>query len=247
MPLKAVLFDFNGVMIDDERLHQRLLEDLLLQENLRPQPGEFERFGLGRSDRAALQEIFANRGRVLSEGRLNQLIAMKAEAYHEYFAALTELPLFPGLVELVKNLHLSGVKLAVVTGAVRSEVEMILARAQLQNYFSLWITAEDVATSKPDPAGYLLALTRLADQFPDLQLTVADCLAIEDSFAGITAAKKAGMTVVGVAHTYPFHMLQRRANWTVDFLSDLELERIQALFAGESQPKGDGVESSPTP
>jgi beta-phosphoglucomutase len=233
MALKAVLFDFNGVIIDDERLHRQLLEDVLLQENLRPQPGEFERFCLGRSDRIALQDILTNRGRTVSPELIERLVAQKSEAYHQHLANLGELPLFPGLVELVKQLHEAGLKLGIVTGARPGEVVMILERAQLRHLFSILITDADVSTSKPDPAGYLLAVSRLAERFPELELTAADCLAIEDSFVGITAAKRAEITVVGVAHTYPFHMLQRRANWTVDFLQDLELERIQALFAGD--------------
>lgn len=232
MALKAVLFDFNGVIIDDERLHRQLLEEVLLQENLRPQPGEFERFCLGRSDRVALQEILSNRGRTVTADQIERLVAQKSEAYHQYLANLAELPLFPGLVDLVKQLHAAGIKLGIVTGALPGEVVMVLERAQLRELFTLVITDADVNTSKPDPAGYLLAVEGLSQRFPELQLTAADCLAIEDSFVGITAAKRAEIAVVGVAHTYPFHMLQRRANWTVDFLQDLELQRIQAFFAG---------------
>jgi beta-phosphoglucomutase len=232
MALKAVLFDFNGVIIDDERLHRQLLEEVLLQENLRPQPGEFERFCLGRSDRVALQEILSNRGRAVTTDQIERLVAQKSEAYHQYLANLAELPLFPGLVDLVKQLHTAGIKLGIVTGALPGEVVMVLERTQLRELFTLVMTDADINTSKPDPEGYLLAVQGLAQRFPELELTAADCLAIEDSFVGITAAKRAEIAVVGVAHTYPFHMLQRRANWTVDFLRDLELERIQAFFAG---------------
>jgi HAD superfamily hydrolase (TIGR01509 family) len=232
MALKAVLFDFNGVIIDDERLHRQLLEEILHQENLRPQPGEFERFCLGRSDRVALQEILSNRGRSVTSDQIERLVAQKSEAYHQYLANLAELPLFPGLVDLVKQLHAAGIKLGIVTGALPGEVVMVLERTQLRELFTLVITDTDVNTSKPDPTGYLLAVQGLSQRFPEMELTAADCLAIEDSFVGITAAKRAEIEVVGVAHTYPFHMLQRRANWTVDFLQDLELERIQAFFAG---------------
>jgi beta-phosphoglucomutase len=232
MALKAVLFDFNGVIIDDERLHRQLLEEVLLQENLRPQPGEFERFCLGRSDRSALQEILSNRGRTVTTDQIERLVAQKSEAYHQHLATLEELPLFPGLVDLVKQLYAAGIKLGIVTGALPGEVVMVLERAQLRELFTLVITDADIHTSKPDPAGYRLAVQGLSQRCPELELTAADCLAIEDSFVGITAAKQAEIAVVGVAHTYPFHLLQRRANWTVDFLQDLELERIQAFFAG---------------
>jgi beta-phosphoglucomutase len=101
----------------------------------------------------------------------------------------------------------------------------------LRPYFSVIVAGDDITTSKPQPDGYLLAVDRLNQTFPDLQLKPAECLAIEDTFAGIQAAKNAGIPVIGVANSYPFHMLQRRANWTVDFLSDLELDRIQQVYA----------------
>jgi beta-phosphoglucomutase len=125
------------------------------------------------------------------------------------------------------------IKMAVVSGAVRSEIDLVLDRAQLAQHFSVIVSADDITYSKPDPEGYLLAVKRLNQQFPDLSLQPHECLAIEDTFPGLQAAKQAGMQVVGVANTYPFHMMQRRSNWTVDFLSELELDRIKDVFAGK--------------
>ncbi|HEY9805293.1 MAG TPA: HAD family phosphatase, partial [Candidatus Obscuribacterales bacterium] len=87
---------------------------------------------------------------------------------------------------------------------------------------------------KPEPDGYLLAVERLNQQHPELNLQASECLAIEDTPAGIQAAKRAGIPVVGVANTYPFHMMQRQANWAVDYLSDLELERVQQVYSQAS-------------
>jgi beta-phosphoglucomutase len=90
--------------------------------------------------------------------------------------------------------------------------------------------------SKPEPDGYLLAVERLNQQYPNLKAQASDCLAIEDTPAGIEAAKRAGMQVVGVANTYPFHMLQRQASWTVDYLHDLELDRVQQVYSQSTIP-----------
>jgi len=130
----------------------------------------------------------------------------------------------------VEQLLEAGIKLAIVSGALRAEVRMVLQQTALEAAFSITITSEDVKKSKPDPAGYQLAIKRLNRKFPQLQLNPCDCLAIEDSFAGIQAAKTAQIPVVGVAHTFPFHMLQRQANWCVDYLDQIELERIQSIF-----------------
>ena len=231
MTLKAVLFDFNGVIINDEPLHEKLLEQLLIEENLRPKPGEFRQLSLGRSDRVAIAELFNSRGRVLTTPQLDVLVARKARAYHQQLAQFEKLPIYPGLADFIFNLRATQCKLAVVSGAVRSEIEFVLTQCQLRSYFSVIVAGDDITTSKPQPDGYLLAVDQLNQTFPDLHLQPAECLAIEDTFAGIQAAKAAGIPVIGVANTYPFHMLQRRANWTVDFLSDLELDRIQQVYS----------------
>lgn len=81
MTLKVVLFDFNGVIINDEPIHQRLIEQLLIEENLRINPGEFRQVCLGRSDRACIAELLNRRGRVVTKTYLDQLQVRKAQAY----------------------------------------------------------------------------------------------------------------------------------------------------------------------
>lgn len=230
MTLKAVLFDFNGVIINDEPLHQQLIDQILIEENLRPKPGEYRQVCLGRSDRACLTDLLTRRGRVVSETHLLQLIKRKAQAYQQELEKL-ELRLYPGLEDLIFQMRSRDLKLAVVSGAIRSEVELVLNRATLAEYFPVIVAGDDITTSKPEPDGYLLAVERLNQQYCDLNLQPSECLAIEDTLAGIQAAKRAGIQVVGVANTYPFHMLQRQANWTVDYLCDLDLERVQQVYA----------------
>ncbi|BAU11917.1 HAD family hydrolase [Leptolyngbya sp. NIES-3755] len=227
--LKAVLFDFNGVIINDEPLHDKLLEQLLIEENLRPKPGEFRELCLGRSDRVCLQEMLERRGRVVTPEYLNDLVSRKAQAYVQQISTIDKLPIYSGIEDVM--FKLPQCKFAIVSGALRSEIELVLDRANLRSRFSVIVSGEDITVSKPEPDGYLLAIDRLNQEFPELQLTAAECLAIEDTFAGIQAAKAAKIPVVGVANSYPFHMLQRCANWTVDYLIDLEIDRIQNTFA----------------
>ena len=237
MTLKAVLFDFNGVIINDEPLHEKLIEQILIEENLRPIPGEFQQVCLGRSDRVCLTELLNRRGRVVSESYLIQLMQRKAQAYQQQLDSMQKLPLYSGLDDLifqVRSLHL---KLAIVSGAMRSEIELVLNRAKLAAHFPVIVAGDDITTSKPEPDGYLLAVERLNQEYPDLQLQPSECLAIEDTPAGIQAAKRAGISVVGVANTYPFHMMQRQGNWAVDYLCDLDLQWVQqVLSAANPQP-----------
>jgi HAD superfamily hydrolase (TIGR01509 family) len=230
MPLKAILFDFNGVIINDEPIHAQLIEQILLAENLRLNPGEFQTFCLGRSDRACLTDLLSQRGRAVTDLYLDTLIRHKATAYQQALAQLDALPIYSDLTAFLTQLKSRPYKLAVVSGALKSEIEFVLQQIQALEQFQVIVAGEDITGSKPQPDGYLLAVERLNQIFPDLDLHPHHCLAIEDTFAGIAAAKAASIPVVGIAHTYPFHMMQRWANWAVDYLTDLELDRIQSLY-----------------
>jgi beta-phosphoglucomutase len=236
MTLKAVLFDFNGVIINDEAIHQELIEELLITENLRPSVEEYRDVCLGRSDRACLAEVLKRRGRFVTENYLTQLITRKAAAYQHKLQTLEKLPIYPGLEDLMFKFRAAQLPMGVVSGALRSEVELVLDRAGIAQSIAVIVAGDDIKMSKPEPDGYLLAVDRLNQKYPNLNAQASDCLAIEDTFAGIEAAKRAGMQVVGVANTYPFHMLQRQANWTVDYLNDLELDRVQDVYARRKQP-----------
>ena len=237
MTLKAVLFDFNGVIINDELIHEQLIEQILIEENLRPKLGEFQKFCLGRSDRASLTDLLNHRGRVVTETYLQQLIQCKAKAYQQHLENLEKLPLYPGLEDFIFKLRArcvfegDSLKLAVVSGAIRCEVELVLNRANLAKYFTVIVAGDETTISKPEPDSYLLAVERLNQQYSGLNLQPCECLAIEDTLAGIQAAKRAGIKVVGVANTYQFHMLQRKANWTVDYLCDLEIDRVHQIYS----------------
>jgi beta-phosphoglucomutase len=234
MALKVVLFDFNGVIVDDEPIHAQLIQDVIAAENMRCSAEDVQRF-VGRSDRACLQDFFGLRGRVLTPESLNKLLAQKTVVYQQRIQALDILPLFPGVKDLIAVFQSFNLKLGIVSGAQRGEIELVLAQAQLQDVFEVIIAAEDIATSKPSPEGYRQAVKQFSARYPELDIQPSNCLAIEDSFPGLEAAISARIPVVGVAHTYPFHMLQRRANWTVDALKDLEVARLVQVYSGEGE------------
>lgn len=231
MGLKVVLFDFNGVIINDESIHEQLIADILIRENLRPDSDDYQCFCLGKSDRICLKDLLKCRGRIVTDDYLNKLIQQKTKAYQEKLLQLESLPIYPGLAEFLAQLQQQQLVIGLVTGALKQEAELVLEKSSLKSYFSVIIAEEDIITSKPEPDGYLLAVTKINQQYPDLHLQPYECLVIEDTYPGIEAAKRAGMQVVGIAHTYPLHMLQRRANWTVDYLADIELERINQVVA----------------
>ncbi len=230
MSLKAVLFNFNGVIINDESIHEVLIKQILIEENLTLKKGELNQVCLGRSDRTILRELLASRGRVKSEDDLTVLLNRKAGMYALEVEKREKLPLYAGLDDLIFQVRSRNLKLGLVSDAIRKEISVVLEHAKLAEYFKVIVAGDDIATSKPDSNGYLLAVERLNQEYTDLNLQPCECLVIEDTPAGIQAGKRAGMQVLGVANTYPFHMLQRCCNWTVDYLSDLELERVEEVF-----------------
>ena len=185
MTLKAVLFDFNGVIIKDEAIHQQLIEEILIAENLRPSPQEYREICLGRSDRVCITDLLKRRGRIVTETYLDQLLARKAEAYQRELEKLEKLPLYPGLEDLSGNISAAKLPMGVVSGALRCEVELVLARANLAKYFGVIVAGDEINVSKPEPDGYLLAVERLNQIYPELKAEGADCLAIEDTPAGM--------------------------------------------------------------
>jgi beta-phosphoglucomutase len=230
MTLKAVLFDFNGIIINDESIHFELINEVLLTENLLPLEKEFRNLCLGRSDRACLIDVLSLRGRVVSETYINKLIALKADLYRNKIYQLETLPIYSDFIDFLLKISDRGLSIGLVSGALREQIEFVLEKINLKQYFETIVAGDDINTSKPAPDGYLLAIDKLRQQKPELELVAANCLVIEDTFAGIQAAKNAGVRVVGVANTYPLHMLQRQANWTVDNLTELEIDRIEEVF-----------------
>lgn len=237
MALKAVLLDFNGIVINDEAIHGRLIEELLLEENLRPNPQDLTDCCLGRSDAACLADLLTRQGRVISEEYLKKLLDRKANRYREVLGTLVPLPLYPGLDDLIYQVRAARLKLAIVSGARRSEIEAVLSRVSWGEQVELVVSSDDLSTgvSKPAPDGYLLAIEQFNQRFTELVLQPADCLAVEDSFAGIESAKRAGVPVLGVAHTYPYQMIHRRATWAIDHLYELSLDWLKPYYGSGSE------------
>jgi beta-phosphoglucomutase len=233
--LKAVLFDFNGVIINDEPIHQELINEILIGENLLPLGAEFAELCLGRSDRVCLRDILTRRGRQISEDYLSKLISKKGMLYRERLEKLDKIPIYEEIYAFLTRIKARNLQIGLVTGAIRSEVESILQQAAIRHYFSVIVTGDDITTSKPQPDGYLLAVERFNRWDFNLQLQPWECLVIEDTFVGCEAAKRAGMQVVGIAHTYPFHFMQRVSNWAIDNFSQLDIDRVEQTFSQTGQ------------
>lgn len=224
--LKAVIFDFDGIIVDTEPLHYRAFQRILEPLGKGYPWDDYVSRYMGFDDRDAFLEAFAAAGEQLSHEMLEQLIDQKAMIFQEVIASGV-LP-YPGVVELATELA-GKLPLALCSGALPSDILPILKQHALENVFSVIVTAADVEASKPDPASYRLAVERLQTAFPDHGIDPSSCLAIEDTPAGIASANGAGIRVVAVTNSYPADHLQSACK-VVESLAELGFDDLDRLL-----------------
>ncbi len=195
--LRAILFDFDGVIAETEPLHFEAFTHTLPAFDL-PLSREnyFARY-VGLSDYEIVKRLSIDLNRDLTPRTHREVLDRKRTHYRETIDG--GIDLIPGVGDLIRRASRRW-PLAICSGSARSEIETILTCADLRECFKTIVAAEDVSVSKPDPAGYQLACANLKNTTPDLMET--DCLVLEDSRAGILAAKAAGMRVVGIRKDY---------------------------------------------
>lgn len=225
--MKSVIFDFDGIIVDSEPLHYRAFQKVLAPLGAGYSWEEYVERYMGFDDRDAFREAFRHNRLPLDDAMLAGLIAAKADFFH--VVAAEGVSSYPGVVDLVRELS-GRVPLAICSGALRSDIEPVLRMLHLEDAFDLLVTAEDVAASKPDPASYRLAVARLQQLFPAAGITAAQTVAIEDTPAGISSAKGAGLKVLAVTNSYPVQELAA-ADRVVAALSGITLKELQLLVS----------------
>lgn len=211
--ISAVIFDFDGIIVDSERLHwaafNRALEPLGRTISW---PDYIEAL-IGFDDRDTFRTVFPNIG----NAELAGLIEKKAAAFQELLESDGAAAL-PGAVELIKQLS-GNIPLAICSGALRADILPILGTLGIADAFDQIVTANDTHSSKPDPAPYKLAMKKLG---------ITSGLAIEDTPAGISSAKGAGLNVLAVTNSYPAEALTQ-ADALVASLDGLTLETLKDM------------------
>jgi beta-phosphoglucomutase len=198
--IKAILFDFNGVIIDDEPLQLKAAQAALQAEGITLTERDYYD-SLGMDDVTFFRAAFARGGSEPSDETFNRVLEEWTKMHRELIE--DELPLFAGVVTFIKALA-RHYPLAVVSMARRESIEYVLERAGLKNAFTVVVSAEDVTACKPDPACVNRALEKLNEARKNdgqAPLAPAECLVIEDSPPGIEAARAAGMRTLGVTNT----------------------------------------------
>jgi len=221
--IKAIFFDFNGVIIDDETIQMKAYHEVLKGHEIALTEELY--FGaLGMDDRTFVRSMFAHANKPLSDPLLEEVLGAKTDLHRQM---IEELPLFPGVLTFLKAASRE-FQLGLVSMANLVEVSYVFQRAHLTPLFSVIVTAEDAPVCKPAPDCYLAGLMKLNEKRQherQLPLLAAECLAIEDSPPGIQSARAAGMRTLGVTNTVSDDALRAAgadvvtkslADWTVD-------------------------------
>ena len=222
--IKAIFFDFNGVIIDDETIQMKAYQEVLRGHQIELKE-EWYFSALGMDDRTFVKAMFEKGKRPLTDPVLETVLGAKTDLHRQMIE--DELPLFPGVITFLKaaSRHFS---LGLVSMANKTEVGYVFQRASLTPLFSVIVTAEDASACKPDPDCYLTGLRKLNEKRQHerkLPLLANECLAIEDSPPGIQSARAAGMRTLGVTNTVSNGDLRvagaevvtaSLADWTVD-------------------------------
>ncbi|THJ22216.1 MAG: HAD family phosphatase [Nitrospira sp. CG24D] len=224
--LRAILFDFNGVIADDETAHVECFCQVLKEYGLALSKAEYYGTYLGMDERSCTALLLTARDGKSEAGLVQQIQARKAELFRLHPAAQKP-ELFPGVIEFVQAAR-PLCRMAIASGGRREQINRALRGTVIEQAVDLIVSADDCPVGKPDPAIYLLTLQRLND-FVRALLRADECLVIEDSKAGIRAAQAAGMPVLALATTYPADEL-READCVMPSLAGVDPEALLRQF-----------------
>jgi HAD superfamily hydrolase (TIGR01509 family) len=223
---QAVIFDFDGVIVNSEPLHFYAFHKVLAAEGIELGEEEYYRQLLGFDDRGAFRHLFATRKLAIQPRDLSRLMTRKSEVMMELIED-RKYQALPGVEEFVRGLW-RHYPLAICSGALREEIEAMLQGVALRDCFGVIVAAEDVTIGKPDPQGYLICMKLLSEK-TKTPLEPADCLVVEDAPSVIKSVKAAGFPTLGVCTSHDIEKLAD-ADWRVQTLQPQEvLKQIPKL------------------
>ncbi len=225
--------DFNGVVIDDEPIQHSIYKEILAADGIEVSDEEYYS-RLGMDDKTFVASFLAAGDKPADIDRVLGLTSLKTQKWRETIAA--DVPLFPGVENFIRKMA-NEFGLGLVSMSKREEIDFVLEKTGLSNCFSAFVSAEDVATCKPDPECYrkgfeLIDLYRISKGH--LPMTHTECLVIEDSPPGVAAGKAAGLQVLGVANTVSADKLRDAgADWVATNLDDWFPASVRQAFSAK--------------
>lgn len=227
--IKAVIFDFDGVIADTETIHFRAFNKVLEPYGVLIEEDVYWDKYLGYTDKEAYENINIDYDLGFNDEKISWMIDEKAVVFDEFVRA--DGAIIQGVTEFIMMLKKQLIPMAICSGAISNDIESVFDSTKkrtgvdMKEFFKVVISADDVVNGKPHPEGYILTLDRL-NELTNLSLKPEQCLVIEDSYWGIKAAKQAQMKVLAVANSYPKDELEKVADIAVETLKELKLEHI---------------------
>jgi len=225
--LKAVIFDFDGVITDSEILHLRAFNRVLTKYDIEIATRDYYKEYLGLTDVDCFNLVAVRNRPKLDGQETENLVRQKNQIFEEL--ATTEGRIIEGVRDFLQMLKENNVPMAICSGAVRAEIELVLEQARLRRFFKVIVSAEQVKKGKPHPGGFLLTLQKLNSNITS-PILPDQCIVIEDSHWGLEAAIKAGMHTVAVTNSYDAGQLSQ-AEKIVTRLDRLTIGHLQELCA----------------
>ncbi|HET8859743.1 HAD family phosphatase [Marivirga sp.] len=182
---KAIIFDMDGVIIDNISYHIEALKQFLKQFGKAITEEEFQNHYNGRT----IQEVILGLKPNADHKEVMRLAEEKEQIYRDLYSA--DLAPTPGLMEFLPMAKKAGLKMAVATSAITANADFTLDGLKIRKYFDAVIDSTMVIKGKPDPQIYLKAAE-------ELNISPENCVVLEDALAGIQSAKSAGMDVIGL-------------------------------------------------
>lgn len=223
--LRAVIFDFDGVITDSEILHFRSFNQVLAQHGMEITIKDYYKDYLGLTD-LGLLNLLVDKGLLeLDDEGIKNLAKQKEQVFEKL--AQTEGSIIGGVRDFLEMLKDNSIRMAICSGSLQTEIELILEEARLRSFFEVIVSAEDVRKNKSNPEGFLVTLQRLNERSRNPVLS-SQCIVIEDSHWGIEAAKAAGMHTIAITNSYDAEQLSL-AEKVVTHLSQLSIKDLQEL------------------
>ena len=223
--LKAVIFDFDGVITDSEILHLRAFNRSLVPFGIEITTKDYYQNYLGFSDfdcyKALIEQGLLN----IDEQQIVDIIKQKSRIFEEL--TKTEGRTIDGVHEFLEMLEENKIPMAICSGSLLVEIELMLDEAKLRHYFTTIVSAEQVKKGKPHPEGFLLSLRKL-NEVCQSPIAAVECIVIEDSQWGLKAGKAAGMHTIAVTNSYDADQLTL-ADKVVTRLNELTVDDMQQL------------------
>lgn len=228
--IKAILLDFNGVIINDEPVQMRAYQEVLKDDGINLTEEDYLA-SLGMDDKTFVAAAFKRTGKKMDGKRSDEIIKSKSAKWNEIVA--DDLPLFDGIEGFVQKMSRE-FTLGIVSMARRHEIEFVLEKSGLAKYFSTIVSAENAAKCKPDPECFRIGFRQIdavRTAKGHLPMTHSECLVIEDSPPGVVGARTADLPVLGVANTVtPDKLRAAGAGAVATDLRDWMPESIRRVF-----------------